>query len=77
MELSYRGVRYQASQAAVKSSELSYRGVRYQASPASVETVESTLIGKYRGVAMKLRYAQVSPGLSLMKLRYRGCDYPS
>ncbi|MBF2026850.1 MAG: DUF4278 domain-containing protein [Oscillatoriales cyanobacterium C42_A2020_001] len=56
--------------------ELSYRGVRYQAAPSIAETIESHLVSKYRGVTMKLRYAQSSKSVPFsVALRYRGCQY--
>ena len=56
--------------------ELSYRGVHYQMFQALNETIESNLVSKYRGVAMKLRYAQSPASVpSFVVLKYRGCQY--
>jgi hypothetical protein len=52
---------------------LHYRGVTYDRSPVSVETVESDVVGHYRGATWKMRkplvVADQHPGI---RLKYRG-----
>ena len=54
---------------------LIYRGVKYEPSQTPVEMVESEVIGRYRGVALKRRTAKHSPThRQAQGLKYRGVE---
>ncbi len=56
--------------------KLSYRGVNYELNPVFIEVNESEIVGKYRGLPIRMTsvYRETIPQ-SIRKLTYRGNNY--
>ena len=56
--------------------KLSYRGVSYELNPNLIEVTEIEIIGKYRGLPIRMTsVASEFIPQSIMKLTYRGNNY--
>jgi len=56
--------------------KLSYRGINYDRTPSTVETIESSVVGKYRGKTLRLHHARQTPAAKKIQGRvYRGVAY--
>jgi hypothetical protein len=56
--------------------QLTYRGVSYDYTPPQVNTVDSDLVGRYRGVDIRFRNPSKPPVQQpTLDLKYRGVPY--
>ncbi|TAF57684.1 MAG: DUF4278 domain-containing protein [Oscillatoriales cyanobacterium] len=56
--------------------QLTYRGVSYDYTPPQVNSVDSDLVGRYRGIDIRFRNPSKSPVQQpTLDLKYRGVSY--